>query len=244
MESFILQLFYGQIKSTVKCMVCSKERVTYETFSNLSLELPPSHLDRCDIKDCFDLYFHSETVTGWNCPHCKAPRDVIKKLDISKLPPVLVIHLKRFYADSHMPFSYQKKNIFVDFPLTELNLNPYVAQVKANGESCKHIYKLYAVSNHYGTMDSGHYTGEHSWSTKPLIYVISEISFLTAFCKNYVQKKWHEFNDKKVSPLKRSDVKSSAAYILFYKINDEEWRRAGVWKLISYSILLVVFELT
>lgn len=143
-------------------MVCSKGRTNYETFSNLSLELPPDHLEHCDINDCLDLYFHGEIVKGWNCPHCKAPRDAIKKLDISKLPPVLVIHLKRFYADSHTPFSYQKMNVYVDFPLTDLKLSPYVARTKKNSDSCNHIYKLYAVSNHYGTMDSGHYTGEHS----------------------------------------------------------------------------------
>lgn len=45
-ESFILHLFYGQIKSTVKCTVCQKESYTYESFSNLSLELPPSN-NRC-----------------------------------------------------------------------------------------------------------------------------------------------------------------------------------------------------
>lgn len=160
-ESFILRLFYGQIKSTVKCIVCSKESATYETFSNLSLELPLNNLDHCDINECFNLYFHGEIVKGWNCPHCKVPREAIKKLDISKLPPVLVIHLKRFYADSYTPCTFRKKNVYVDFPLTNLNMMQYVARTEKNsGSNSKHIYNLYAVSNHYGTMESGHYTGE------------------------------------------------------------------------------------
>lgn len=158
-ESFILRLFYGQIKSTVKCKECTKESYTYETFSNLSLELPLRHIDRCHIDDCFNLYFDGELIKGWNCPHCKAPRDAIKKLDVSKLPPVLVIHLKRFYADPYATF--RKTNTYVDFPLTDLNMLPYVARSeKNNGSNKKHFYKLYAVSNHYGTMESGHYTGE------------------------------------------------------------------------------------
>jgi ubiquitin carboxyl-terminal hydrolase 8 len=156
-----LRLFYGQIKSTVKCTVCSKESSTYETFSNLSLELPPGNMESCHINDCFDMYFHGEKVKGWNCPHCKVPRDAIKKLDISKLPPVLVIHLKRFYADPYLNSTFRKKTIYVDFPLQDMSMISYVARTeKNNGSNSKHTYNLYGVSNHYGSMESGHYTGE------------------------------------------------------------------------------------
>lgn len=163
-ESFILRLFYGQIKSTVKCTKCSKESATYDTFSNLSLELPPNNIDKCHINDCFNMYFHGEKVYGWNCPHCKEPREAIKKLDISKLPPVLVIHLKRFYADPYSNSTFRKKTIYVDFPLSDMSMMPYVARSEKNsGSNLKHVYSLYAVSNHYGTMESGHYTGESSF---------------------------------------------------------------------------------
>lgn len=93
-ESLILHLFYGQMKSTVKCSVCLKESATYEGFSNLSLELP-SNSSGCLLSQCMDMYFSGEHIHGWNCPNCKQKRTAIKKLDISKLPPVLVIHLKR-----------------------------------------------------------------------------------------------------------------------------------------------------
>lgn len=93
-ESYIMKLFYGQIKSTVKCRECKMESATFEGFSNLSLELP-EHGNRCDITDCLNMYFYGENISGWNCPKCKQKRDAIKKLDISKLPPILVIHLKR-----------------------------------------------------------------------------------------------------------------------------------------------------
>lgn len=93
-ESYIMKLFYGQIKSTVKCMICNGESATYEGFSNLSLELPKSS-KRCFIDECLRMYFYGERISGWNCPKCKVPRGAIKKLDITKLPPVLVIHFKR-----------------------------------------------------------------------------------------------------------------------------------------------------
>lgn len=43
-----------------------------------------------------DMYFDGEKINGWFCPLCKKERDAIKKLDISKVPPVLAVHLKRF----------------------------------------------------------------------------------------------------------------------------------------------------
>lgn len=58
-KSFILHLFYGQIKSTVKCTVCNKESHTYETFSNLSLELPPSN-NRCSLDVSKIILFNSD----------------------------------------------------------------------------------------------------------------------------------------------------------------------------------------
>lgn len=193
-ESLILRLFYGQIKSTVKCMQCSKESATYECFSNLSLELP-QNANRCDLSDCLDMYFNGEKIRGWNCPSCKDKRDAIKKLDISKLPPILVVHFKRFYADSDgLGSTYKKKQSFVNFPLINLNMNSYVARSELRTGGSK-MYHLYAVSNHYGSMEGGHYT---------------------AFCKSSVYGKWFKFDDQSVSAIDSSEVVSSAAYILFY----------------------------
>lgn len=103
MQSIIQILYFGQIRSTVKCRTCEFESATYEGFSHLSLELPQDYR-QCQLHDCLDLYFDGEVIEGWTCPRCKQNRDAIKKLDISKLPPVLVIHLKRFVKNVKMEF--------------------------------------------------------------------------------------------------------------------------------------------
>lgn len=155
-ESFILHLFYGQIKSTLKCTFCGEESATFDTFSNLSLDLVD--IERNHLSQCFNSYFLGERINGWNCPKCKAPRDAIKKCDISKLPPVLIIHLKRFYADT---YSFRKKTVYVDFPLTNLDMLPFVApKERIIIANTTRTYNLYAISNHYGTLESGHYTGQ------------------------------------------------------------------------------------
>ncbi|XP_058447196.1 ubiquitin carboxyl-terminal hydrolase 8 [Malaya genurostris] len=198
-ESYVSQLFYGQIKSTVKCKRCGKESATYESFSSLSLELPYDS-NRCHLNDCLEMYFHGEHIRGWNCPRCKSNQDAVKKLDISRLPSILVIHFKRFYADAD-PIStmYRKKQSYVKFPLVELDMSTHIAPSELNRN--KHLrnrrYHLYGVSNHYGSMESGHYT---------------------AFCKNWLHQKWYKFDDHTVANLDMSDICSSAAYILFYSM--------------------------
>ncbi|XP_037868068.1 ubiquitin carboxyl-terminal hydrolase 8 isoform X2 [Bombyx mori] len=190
-ESLILRLFYGQIKSTVRCTVCSKQSVTYESFSNLSLELP-ANANRCSLSDCLKLYLSGETIPGWNCPNCKDKRDAVKKLDISKLPPVLVIHFKRFYVDpkEYQANAYRKKQTYIDFPLEGLDMRQVAPACPGAA-----AYELYAVSNHYGSMEGGHYT---------------------AYCKSSLYGKWYKYDDHVVTEIPASDVKSSAAYILFY----------------------------
>lgn len=86
------------------------------------------------------------------CPSCKKHCQALKKLDLWRLPEILVIHLKRF---SYSRFSKNKLETYVDFPIDNFELSPYIAQ--RNGQSCN-SYMLYAVSNHYGSMGGGHYT--------------------------------------------------------------------------------------
>ncbi|XP_048478051.1 ubiquitin carboxyl-terminal hydrolase 8 isoform X4 [Plutella xylostella] len=190
-ESLVLRLFYGQMKSSVHCKTCSASSLTYESFSNLSLELPSKH-NRCTLQDCLNLYLHGETIPGWNCPNCKEKRDAVKKLDISRLPPILVIHFKRFYVDpkEYMCNAYRKKQTYIDFPLEDLDMRPFSLHGSSN-----QLYNLYAVSNHYGSMEGGHYT---------------------AYCKSSVYGKWYKYDDHVVTEIPASEVKSSAAYILFY----------------------------
>lgn len=86
------------------------------------------------------------------CPRCKEQRQASKKLDLWRLPEVLVIHLKRF---SFSRSTKHKLETFINFPIHDLDLTNYVANKKS--PQCQ-IYQLYALINHYGSMASGHYT--------------------------------------------------------------------------------------
>lgn len=70
-----------------------------------------------------------------------------------------LIVFNRFYADSDLSGnnSYKKKQTYVRFPLKDLDMNPYIAKAESRSAAPK-TYQLYGVSNHYGSMESGHYT--------------------------------------------------------------------------------------
>lgn len=48
-----------------------------------------------------------------------------------------------------------KLETFVNFPIHDFDLTKYVAN---KNSSRRQLYELYALTNHYGGMGSGHYT--------------------------------------------------------------------------------------
>jgi len=58
------------------------------------------------------------------------------------------------------------------------------------------IYDMFAVCNHFGDLDGGHYT---------------------AFGYNVHMKKWYDFDDSDVSPVEKNEIQSKASYVLFYR---------------------------
>lgn len=142
---------------------------------------------------CLEAFLREEPLVPedmWYCPQCKERRQASKKLDLWRLPEVLVIHLKRFSYSRSMK---HKLETFVNFPIHDFDLTNYVAH--KNG-SRRQLYELYALSNHYGGMGSGHYT---------------------AHIKLLDENRWYNFDDSHISPINEEDVKSAAAYVLFYR---------------------------
>lgn len=148
--------------------------------------------DSASLCKCLEAFLKEEPLGPedmWYCPSCKTHQQASKKLDLWRLPEVLIIHLKRF---SYFQFYKNKTETFIDFPVDELNLSNYIAH--KNSQPCYH-YSLYAVINHYGGLGGGHYT---------------------AFVR-HGHNQWYEFDDATVKPIRRDEIKTSAAYVLFYK---------------------------
>lgn len=111
---------------------------------------------------------------AWKCPHCQALQQGVVKLSLWTLPDILIVHLKRF---CQVGGRRNKLSTLVKFPLCGLNMAPHVAQRSTGAApgpwpswkqpAClptsyplDFLYDLYAVCNHHGSLQGGHYTGE------------------------------------------------------------------------------------
>jgi len=149
------------------------------------------------IYSCFDQFSNWETLDEnnlWYCSVCKDSVQASKRMELLRCPAILVLHLKRFKIKevSVMGTTGGRLNTLVDYPLTGLDLTPYIQKSDRPA-----IYDLYAVSNHYGSTGFGHYT---------------------AFAQN--KGVWYKFDDSSVSKIDASQVCSTAGYVLFYKRRD------------------------
>ncbi|XP_078718065.1 ubiquitin carboxyl-terminal hydrolase 8 isoform X2 [Lampetra fluviatilis] len=203
-ESVLVTLFHGQFRSTIKCLTCQKVSRTFEVFMNLTLHLPSDTTSKCTLQDCLQMFSKPEKMTDANrylCSHCKQRRESVKTMEIWRLPPVLIIHLKRFSYSGRWK---QKLQTNVGFPLTSLNMKPYII----NKENRYSEYNLYAVSNHYGSLDGGHYT---------------------AYAHNTVRDSWFKFDDHEVEFIYPKNVSTSAGYILFYSALPQQPPRMDIF---------------
>ncbi|BAT94878.1 hypothetical protein VIGAN_08152700 [Vigna angularis var. angularis] len=192
------------IKPTKLIRVCldwtERENELYD--SNYLKDLPEVHKtgfaskktrqEAISLFSCLEAFLTEEPLGPddmWYCPRCKEHRQATKKLDLWKLPEILVFHLKRF---SYSRYLKNKLDTFVNFPIHNLDLTKYVKS--KDGQS--YVYDLYAISNHYGGLGGGHYT---------------------AYCKLIEDNKWCHFDDSHVTTATEAEIKSSAAYVLFYQ---------------------------
>ena len=186
-KSFIRETFYGQWRSILTCP-CGWTSVKYEPFFELALQLPPGN-GKCTLWQCIEGFLNPENV-NYKCPKCNKNRECTKRFEIVRLPSIIIIQLVRFYNDG---LSRKRQN-YVDFDMNNLDLGQYVTACGGKLNDYKK-YNLYAVCNHVGCMEGGHYT---------------------AYCNVDELQRWHKYDDHEVYEMDARDVKSSKAYILFY----------------------------
>lgn len=191
-KSLIVDIFQGQLRTCLQCLSCGHKNIRFEPFMYLSL--PMSDSTRT-LNDCLDLYLAEEKLVGdnqWYCGKCKKHRDATKKTDLWILPPILIVHLKRFKFNDYGRMG-SKNNASIDYPISNWDLSHTIL---SRGTE-KPIYDLYAVSSHIGGLGSGHYT---------------------AHAKNRFDDNWYEFNDSSCRRITERTLRnnSSSSYLLFY----------------------------
>ncbi len=163
-------------------------------------QLIKSFSKNVSIYDCLSLFNKEEKLENdnmWFCSHCKKHQEASKRMEIFKAPHILIIQLKRFKLKSHNSFADKilngKNETLVEYPLEGLDIRKYI--VGENSDNA--VYDLFAISQHFGNLSSGHYT---------------------SLCKN--KEKWIELDDENINQAEEKDVVNSFAYLLFYRIRN------------------------
>ncbi|EAR96715.2 ubiquitin carboxy-terminal hydrolase (macronuclear) [Tetrahymena thermophila SB210] len=209
-KSIVVDLFQGQLKSTLKCLVCETVSHKFDTFMYLSVPIPQQDKNQSkgiiSIEDCIEEFTKEEKLDKsewWLCTSCKKRTPSTKKIDLWKTPNILIIHLKRF---SFTKENRGKINKFIDFKITQFDLSQKVS----GKEKMRPIYDLFSVCNHSGNLGGGHYT---------------------AYAKNRDTQDWYLFDDSKVYYVKNpyKEIISQKAYVLFYsKTSVDKFQRQTI----------------
>eukprot|EP00826_Nyctotherus_ovalis_P019651 TRINITY_DN16088_c0_g1_i4.p1 TRINITY_DN16088_c0_g1~~TRINITY_DN16088_c0_g1_i4.p1 ORF type:complete len:1105 (+),score=181.12 TRINITY_DN16088_c0_g1_i4:151-3465(+) len=175
----------------------AKKRIDLSSVKNLRIRVNESaaivNNDVVTIDDCFKKFTTSEKLdksNEWRCRNCERLTQGIKQTEIVRCPPIFIIQLKRFNFITET--ASKRVNTLVKFPIRGLDLKNYVKLDKENA-----VYDLYAINNHYSTLEDGHYT---------------------ALTLN--EGKWYQYNDIAVTAANEAELCTEAAYILFYKRRD------------------------
>ena len=151
------------------------------------------------IYDCFEAFRTEEKLekdNSWYCSNCKKSQEAFKKLEIYRAPNILIVQLKRFDCKTENIYEgllkNKKNDSLVVFPIHDLDIRKYVVEENSRKDS---FYDLCAISQHYGSLSSGHYT---------------------ACCIN--ENEWYSFDDETVKKVNdNSRIISKGAYILIFR---------------------------
>lgn len=217
-DSPITKIFGGKLRSVLRTPG-AKDSVTLEPYQPLQLDIQPNNV--LTIEDALLNLTVPETIPGVFSPARGGPVDATKQVFIEHLPPVLILHLKRFLYDEVGGVQKNSKEV------------GYGDVLEVGGEMVSHakrsegnvVYRLFGVVYHHGRYATGgHYT----------VDVLRQDS-----------SSWIHFDDTLFNPVSTEHVgrkpnhsisssvgHDGLAYLLFYrredavrKHNDDQQRR-------------------
>jgi ubiquitin carboxyl-terminal hydrolase 4/11/15 len=116
-----------------------------------------------DVHETLRMFSRDEKLDAnnrWFCPHCRVHVCANKKMDIWRLPSVLILHFKRFMRTASSPLKLDTK---IECP-TYLDMAEHVVGPHA-ARDC--AYRLVASIHHSGGLTGGHYVARaYHWPSK------------------------------------------------------------------------------
>lgn len=173
---------------------------------------------KINLSDCLQLFAEREILDQdnmWYCGTCRKHVQAQKKLDLWRMPRVLILHLKRFHSVNR--WSRSKISTRVCFPYKAdeyLDMSRFILpgglqQLQQEDPKFTPEYELIGVNVHSGELGGGHY-----------------------YAYTKIRGQWYEFNDSCVTPVHEDKCHSADAYMLTYELRssreDSKRRMANV----------------
>ncbi|XP_055504892.1 ubiquitin carboxyl-terminal hydrolase 10 isoform X2 [Leucoraja erinacea] len=150
----ITDVFGGHVRSVVY-QQSSKESATLQLFFSLQLDTQSEKIRT--VQDALESLVARESVQGYTTK-TKQEVEICRRVTLEELPPVLVLHLKRFIYEKTGGCQKPIKNI--DYPIDlEISKDLLSPGVKSKISKVQRTYRLFAVVYHHGnSATGGHYT--------------------------------------------------------------------------------------
>ncbi|OMJ83994.1 hypothetical protein SteCoe_14980 [Stentor coeruleus] len=199
-EGFYSKIFMGKIQNLILCKDIDVKSTRIESFSELQLNVKGCK----DIYESLDKYIEAEVLIGENQYDAGVfgKQDAQKLVSFESLPSVLQLQLKRFEYTPHNE-SMQKINDRFEF-YEEIDLSKYI------DSKDPHIYRLFSILVHTGSITGGHYY---------------------AYISPNLDNNWYKFNDVSVD-----QALPSQALEANYGGETIEFEVGDIEKLSEYSI--------
>uniref|UniRef100_A0A671XQY9 Ubiquitin carboxyl-terminal hydrolase n=1 Tax=Sparus aurata TaxID=8175 RepID=A0A671XQY9_SPAAU len=150
----ITDIFGGHIRSVVY-QQNSKESATLQPFFTLQLDIQSEKIRT--VQEALETLVARESVQGYTSK-TKQEIEISRRVTLEELPPVLVLHLKRFIFEKTGGCQKLIKNI--EYPVDlEISKDLLSSGVRGKVVKGQRTYRLFAVVYHHGnSATGGHYT--------------------------------------------------------------------------------------
>jgi ubiquitin carboxyl-terminal hydrolase 8 len=203
----IVENFNGQTQIKVVCNDCGNISERYEPWLMIKAPIPGADVvggPAPHMTSCLNAAFETETLDDYDCEKCKTKTRATLRHQISRLPPVVILSLKRFTNRGH------KVTGFIPWDLDGLDFAAWMAfdrdpfrDIRAETQ-----YKTISVIEHQGGTHGGHYR---------------------MYNRNAAANTWEEYDDASVRTVAPENVITPQSYIaVMIRANEYEERYADM----------------
>jgi len=209
------------------------------------------------LEDCLDAFAKEERIPEAYCSKCNEFRVQTKRMSLWRLPPIVIIHLKRFQFTQHMR---RKLRELVVFPVEGLDLSRIMASDSSptvdGGDDSQPDNVLPADADNETSVEESLSPDADSATPEPetaapamspssdkgrshklydLYGVVHHQGALSgghyvASLKSEIDGQWRLYNDATILEIHNHDVVDPSAYILFYIRRDvKDAKLSDLW---------------